>query len=86
MEKLEKPIYIDQPRFYDLYNVKGIEPFKKRIKIFEHLKNAIASSGFIFLEETRSPMDDEKKCNDVFKGKLFFSHDQRILAESLLVS
>ena len=48
----------------------------KRIKFYEYLKIAIASSGFIFLQETHSTIDDEKKCNDEFKGKLFFSHGQ----------
>ena len=42
-------------------NVKGIQLFVKRIKFFEYLKIAIASSGFIFLQETHSTIDDEKK-------------------------
>ena len=33
-------------------NVEGIQPFEKRIKIFEYLKNSITSSSFIFLQET----------------------------------
>ena len=35
-------------------NVKGIQSFEKRTKFFEYLKKAIASCGFIFLQETHS--------------------------------
>ena len=42
-------------------NAKGIQSFEKRTKIFEYLKNAIASSGFIFVQGTHSTMHDEKK-------------------------
>ena len=40
-------------------NVKSIESIKKKIKIFEYLKKAIASCGFIFLQETASTIHDE---------------------------
>ena len=40
------------------------------------LKEAIASCEFISLQETHSTIHDEKKWNDGFKGKLFFSHGQ----------
>ena len=56
--------------------VKGIQSYENRIKFFKYLKNAISFSGFIFLQETHSSMYDEKKWNDEFKGKLFFSHGQ----------
>ena len=56
-------------------NVKGIQSFEKRIEIFEYLKKA-TSCGFIFLHETHCTIHDEKKWNDVFKGKLFLSHGQ----------
>ena len=57
-------------------NVKGIQSFVKRIKFFEYLKIAIASSGFIFIQETHSTIDDEKKEKNEYKEKLFFSHGQ----------
>ena len=41
-------------------NVKGIQSFEKGIKL-EYLKKAIASCGFILLQETHSPIHDEKK-------------------------
>ena len=43
---------------------------------FEYLKKAIASSGFIFLQETHSIIHDLKKWNNEFKGKLFLSQGQ----------
>ena len=47
---------------------------KKRIKIFEYLKNSISPNGFIFLQETHSSVDDEKGwCNEL-NGILHFSH------------
>ena len=57
-------------------NVKWIQSFEKRTKIFEYLKKAIASSGFIFLHKTHSTIHDQSKWNNEFKGKLFFSHGQ----------
>ena len=46
---------------------------KKRIKLFEYLKNFISKNGFMFLQETSSTAFDEKRWQDEFKGKLFFS-------------
>ena len=55
-------------------NVKGISSANKRIKLFECLKKYVAPNGFIFLQETLSSINDEKKWQDEFEGKLFFSH------------
>ena len=55
-------------------NVKGIQSSKKRIKIFEYLKNLIKPSGIIFMQETHSSEKDEKTWCDEFQGQLFFSH------------
>ena len=43
-----------------LNNVEGIQSYKKRTKIAEYLRNAIASSGFTFLQETDSTINDRK--------------------------
>ena len=56
--------------------VKGIQSFEKRINFFEYLKNAIASSGFIFLLETHSTIQDKRKWNSKLKEKFFFPHGQ----------
>ena len=55
-------------------NVKGIQKSEKRIKIFEYLKNSISPNGFIFLQETHSSVDDEKRWCDELNGNLYFSH------------
>ena len=54
-------------------NVKGIQKSEKRIKIFEYLKNSISPNGFIFLQETHSSVNDEKRwCNEL--NGSYFSH------------
>ena len=67
-------------------NVKGIQSFEKRTKIFEYLEKAIASYGFIFLQETHSTIHDEKKWNDELRENSFSHMVKVILAELLLVS
>ena len=63
----------------------GIQAFQKRIKVFEYLKKAIVSSGFIFLQETHSAIHDEK--NGTISLKESSSHAVKaILAESVLAS
>ena len=47
---------------------------KKRIKIFGYLKNSISPNGLIFLQETHSSVDDEKRWCDELDGNLYFSH------------
>ena len=44
------------------------------MKIFEYLKRYVATNGFVFLQQTHSSIRDEKKWEDEFRGKLFFSH------------
>ena len=51
-------------------NVKGIQTFEKKIKLFEYLKKAVASSGFLFLQKNHSNIHDKKNWNNEFKGKL----------------
>ena len=56
-------------------NVKGIKACAKRLKIFKYLNSKANKNGIIFLQETHSSIDDEKKWQDEFNGSLFFSHD-----------
>ena len=44
-------------------NVKGLQSLKKRIKVFEYLKNYISIMG-LFLQETHSTVYDEKRWQD----------------------
>ena len=55
-------------------NVKGIKASEKRLKLFEYFRNLSTPAGFVFLQETHSSVDVEKKWNDDFQGQLFFSH------------
>ena len=54
--------------------LRDLKSLKRRIKVFEYLKNCISNNGFMFLEEIHSTVYDEKRWQDVLKGKLFFSH------------
>ena len=57
------------------YNVKGIQQSRKRIKIFEYLKNNPLPTGFVFFfKETHSSFEDEKQWSGNFKGKIFYCH------------
>ena len=64
-------------------NVKGIKASEKRLKLFEYFRNLSTPAGFVFLQETHSSVDVEKKWNDDFQGQLFFFHTvKQILVES----
>ena len=45
-------------------NIKGLQSLKKRIKVFEYLKNCISNNGLMFLQETHSNVYDEKRWQD----------------------
>ena len=55
-------------------NVKGIKASEKRLNLLEYFRNLSTPAGFVFLQETHSSVDVEKKWNDDFQGQLFFSH------------
>ena len=42
--------------------------------MFEYFKTKIDPKGILFLQETHSSIEIEKKWNHEFNGKLFFSH------------
>ena len=62
-------------------NVMVIQSFEKRIKVFEYLNKAIASCGFIFLQETHSTMHDEKNRMTILRENPFSYTVKAILAE-----
>ena len=43
-------------------------------KIVEYLKNNISPNGFIYLQETHSSIDDEKRWCDKLNDNLYFPH------------
>ena len=57
-----------------LNNVNGLQLSKKRLQMFEYFKTKIDPKGILFLQETHSSIEIEKKWNDEFNGQLFFSH------------
>ena len=55
-----------------LNNVNGLQLSKKRLQMFEYFKTKIDPRGILFLQETHSSIEIEKKWNDEFNGQLFF--------------
>ena len=47
---------------------------KKRLKIFEYLKNKSGPNGTLFLQETHSMKKNEIRWNDDFDGQIHYSH------------
>ena len=57
-------------------NIKGIQMLQRKMKLFEYLKSYIVTKGFVFSQQTHSTIRDEKKWEDEFKCRLFFSHEK----------
>ena len=56
--------------------LKEFNLLKKRLKLIEYFKRKITTHGILFLQETLSRSDDEKKWRDNFGGNTF-SHGKR---------
>ena len=54
-------------------NLKGLQSTKNRLKLFNFLKNKIGPKGILFLQETHSSVETEKKWIDDFKDKIYYS-------------
>ena len=52
-------------------NVKGLQYTKKRLKLFIFVNNKIGPKSIIFLQETHSSVEIEKKWIDDFKDKIY---------------
>ena len=46
---------------------------QKRIKLFQYLKSCVTRNLFVFLQEIHLSTNDEKKWENEFNRKLFFS-------------
>ena len=55
-------------------NVKGLQSDKKRLKIFDYLKNKSVPNGILFLRETLSTKENEIRWNDDFKSQIHYSY------------
>ena len=76
-----KPLYKDNGNLKNQLNlnfltnnVKGLQSTKKRLKLFNFLKNKINPKSILFLQETHSSVETEKKWIDDFKDKIYCSH------------
>ena len=55
-------------------NVKGPQSYKKRLKIFEYLKNKSGHNGILILQETHPAKENEIRWNDDFNDQIHYSH------------
>ena len=55
-------------------NVKGIQSYKKRLKLIQYFKEKMGSTAVLFLQETHSSSTVEQKRIEDFKGHVFFPH------------
>ena len=55
-------------------NVKRIQSYKKRLKLIQHFKEKLGSTGVLFLQETQSSSKVEQKWKEDFKDHVSFSH------------
>ena len=53
-------------------NVEGMQSSKKRLKLIQHFKDKIVSTGILFLQGTHSDSKVEQKWNKDFKRPVFF--------------
>ena len=53
-------------------NVKGIQSYKRRLKLIQYFKEKIGSTGVLFLQETNCKV--QQKWKEDLKGHVFFSH------------
>ena len=56
------------------WNVRGINGYKKRRKIFNWMVKHSSVNSIFMLQETHSTRDDEKNWRKQWRGKLFFSY------------
>ena len=59
-------------------NVKGLQSTKKQLKLFNFLKNKIGPKCILFLQETHSSVETEKKWIYDFKDKIYYSYGKTI--------
>ena len=55
-------------------NGKGIQSYKKRLKLIQYSKEELGSTGVLFLQETHSISKVKQNWKEDFKGHALFSH------------
>ena len=51
-------------------NVKGFQSINKRLELIKYFKDKIVSNGFLFLQETRSTVNNEIRWKNDFEGEV----------------
>ena len=81
MPNFNEIIFQDNENLKNLLNlnflsnsVKGLQSTKKRLKLFNFLKNKIGPKVILFLQEPHSSVGTEKKWIDDFKEKIYNPH------------
>ena len=54
-------------------NAKGLQSFKKRIKLIEYFRGKLKYNGLLFLQETHSAIKNGNAWVSDFNGPVFFS-------------
>ena len=65
-------------------NVKGLQSYKKRLKIFEYLKYKKGPNGILLLQETNSTVENEIRWKDDLNGYIHYSHGKSNLSGVLI--
>ena len=75
-EELNKKVQLSNTSNFNFLsnNVKELKSSKKRLKLFQYLKNKIIPKGILFLQVTHPSKVTEKIWSDKFNGNLFFPH------------
>ena len=65
-------------------NVKSLQSYKKRLKIFKFFKIKSGPNGILFLQETHSTKENQIRCIDDFNGQIHYSHSKSNLCGVLI--
>ena len=56
------------------FNVRGLQEFNKRQKVFQYIQDKIGPNGIAFIQETHSTATDESQWTSEWKGNILFSN------------
>ena len=56
------------------FNVRGLQDFDKRQKVFQYIQDKINPHGIAFIQETHSTSNDNAKWQSEWKGEVLFSN------------
>ena len=56
------------------FNVRGLQQFSKRQKVFQYIHSKIRPNGIAFIQETHSTENDKIQWTSEWKGNILFSN------------